>query len=1200
MKKIANSLFQFALPFLLVGIAIDGYGYDQPPTVVTDIDTTLCAGQTITIGSETFDQSGVYELVLQDQSGNDSAFIVLSLEVLPEIISEETVATCLGDSLEFGGQTYTFDTTLTTIFTSVLGCDSTVVSQLIFEPLPLFQNEYADQVCVGDTLSLVWGRDFGLEGQDAYVFTSDETLLIPDGTGDFVSSFVNVNGFPPGLSITDIDQIKSICVTIEHSWMRDLQIELITPDGQNLVLQSQVPAGGEVFLGIPNENDDSDIPIPGTGFTYCWTPESGNLTWTEYADIFGPGTLPEGDYTPSESLTNLLGGPFNGDWTLQIEDRWALDNGYLFSWSITFDVDGVASPDSEVAGRGWEETIGGALTQNMDTLEVILDTPGEYDFSYMVTDTAGCVGELSYSIAVVEQFEDYFYIEICEGESFDLDGQVITETGIYQQETIGSNGSCDTLNIFEIVVLTEITTIVEETTCFEEEAGSFTNIFTSAGGCDSIVIREVVWTPFDLDYDITIVADTCQTGTGQITVTWEDGQEILPNLTGGTYTVTVGDANGCIDFQEVTVPTEVIIPIAGFDVDDSALPQVTFTNQSLDADSYIWDFGDGTTTSAVSPVHEYATPGIYEVCLTAFNICTSSTTCQTVNTLQGGSPFQIEIGEGEGLPGTELSLPFRFMTDDVLGGLEGTILFTNPFVSAFDGLTLGPDVPEGQIEFLASPDGQVINFTFTSQNPNGSPLAAGDTLFFLNVALAGGGGQSTLVLLQNPEGYRYVDGNSIPEEVTTDVGEISIISLAEGLSGKITTTPIHSPSNAPIFLAEVRVTREPDMSFDTTVLTPPNGAYNPGPLTEGTYRVTPAKDDDAPNGIATNDLIQLVRHIGEVELLEEPYDLIAGDVECDADVDQDDLTALFDLLLSGGTTFDNCPSWAFIPTTYSFPDPENPYDFPMDQEVELTSQQVVDNVDFYGIKKGDLTRNASPISIVPVTQDSIIFLLNNGMAEAGETISLSFSPTQFEGVLGFQFAVDYDTDRFQFLEVTDVTLPGSGATFGVMESEPGTVRVIWFSPSGTGVDVDPGTSVFTLTFAVEQMVDDWSPYFELNADALNPEGYISTDPNEPSLPVVIQFDEVTSLVPVGSNELVLYRPMPNPFKDQTTVRFQLPVATSTQLLVRDVQGQVLWYESATLAHGIHERTISGLDAGIYFFTLRTPSGQWHQKMICIR
>ncbi len=43
--------------------------------------------------------------------------------------------------------------------------------------------------------------------------------------------------------------------------------------------------------------------------------------------------------------------------------------------------------------------------------------------------------------------------------------------------------------------------------------------------------------------------------------------------------------------------------------------QASFTNTSLNSDSYAWDFGDGSTSTDLSPVHDYASPGTYDVTL---------------------------------------------------------------------------------------------------------------------------------------------------------------------------------------------------------------------------------------------------------------------------------------------------------------------------------------------------------------------------------------------------------------------------------------------------------------------------------------------------------------------------------------------------------------------------------------------------------
>ena len=62
-------------------------------------------------------------------------------------------------------------------------------------------------------------------------------------------------------------------------------------------------------------------------------------------------------------------------------------------------------------------------------------------------------------------------------------------------------------------------------------------------------------------------------------------------------------------------------PLAFFSVDatnplKTGLP-IQMINYSVDATSYEWDFGDGTTSTEESPTHTYNQPGIYTVTLKA-------------------------------------------------------------------------------------------------------------------------------------------------------------------------------------------------------------------------------------------------------------------------------------------------------------------------------------------------------------------------------------------------------------------------------------------------------------------------------------------------------------------------------------------------------------------------------------------------------
>lgn len=59
------------------------------------------------------------------------------------------------------------------------------------------------------------------------------------------------------------------------------------------------------------------------------------------------------------------------------------------------------------------------------------------------------------------------------------------------------------------------------------------------------------------------------------------------------------------------------LPSASFDFDIMNETTVEFTNNSLNADSYAWDFGDGEQSTDVSPTHIYDDAGIYTVTLNA-------------------------------------------------------------------------------------------------------------------------------------------------------------------------------------------------------------------------------------------------------------------------------------------------------------------------------------------------------------------------------------------------------------------------------------------------------------------------------------------------------------------------------------------------------------------------------------------------------
>jgi gliding motility-associated-like protein len=91
----------------------------------------------------------------------------------------------------------------------------------------------------------------------------------------------------------------------------------------------------------------------------------------------------------------------------------------------------------------------------------------------------------------------------------------------------------------------------------------------------------------------------------------------------GTYSVKlVGYFAGCKDsvIRNITVATRANLNFSTPDMAGCKAPHTAaFTNSTTGAVSYVWDFGDGTTSNDANPTHTYTTAGTYNVMLIATN-----------------------------------------------------------------------------------------------------------------------------------------------------------------------------------------------------------------------------------------------------------------------------------------------------------------------------------------------------------------------------------------------------------------------------------------------------------------------------------------------------------------------------------------------------------------------------------------------------
>jgi PKD repeat protein len=159
-------------------------------------------------------------------------------------------------------------------------------------------------------------------------------------------------------------------------------------------------------------------------------------------------------------------------------------------------------------------------------------------------------------------------------------------------------------------------------------------------------IVEFTATPVSGSNPLTVVFTDQSTATPSPTVwLWEFGDDSTSTAQNpthkyklpGDYTVQLTVTNACGSVSEIKTNYIQIVPctppaplFSGAPTSGSVPLTVTFTDQSIPQSGtfWNWDFGDGTTSTAQNPTHQYAASGTYAVALTVGSECDTLTATQ--------------------------------------------------------------------------------------------------------------------------------------------------------------------------------------------------------------------------------------------------------------------------------------------------------------------------------------------------------------------------------------------------------------------------------------------------------------------------------------------------------------------------------------------------------------------------------------------
>ena len=285
---------------------------------------------------------------------------------------------------------------------------------------------------VGTTqdLSICTGEEYPVQGVAEGILYVDAPnvdfgggLFIPDDQTQCFSSSIVYTAFSSGQVVQSPADIENLFINFEHSFMGDLTITFLCPNGNAMGVHQQ--GGGSTFLGVPVDVDGQPND-EGIGYDYYWSSDATNGTWSENAG----GTLPSGTYESAQPWTLLEGCPLNGTWTIEVCDSWASDNGFIFDWSVNFDAslfpeDLSFTPQvgADCDSSFWTGPFIVDDGGNCSDISILPENQGTFEYIYTATNNFGCTSSDTMVVTVLDGPEvefDAMGYTWCPGGAVDL------------------------------------------------------------------------------------------------------------------------------------------------------------------------------------------------------------------------------------------------------------------------------------------------------------------------------------------------------------------------------------------------------------------------------------------------------------------------------------------------------------------------------------------------------------------------------------------------------------------------------------------------------------------------------------------------------------------------------------------------------------------------------------------------------------
>ncbi|MCB0571052.1 MAG: gliding motility-associated C-terminal domain-containing protein [Phaeodactylibacter sp.] len=527
--------------------------------IQTNIQAAICEGESYTLGSSTYTQSGVYTEVFPSSNGCDST-VRLTLTVYPDVVTTLNESVCFGESFTVGSSTFTQSGNYQVDLLTSHGCDSTVTLNLTVKDAILTVLD--ESICDGSSFT-VGGIDFSTEGQHEVVLTAadgcDSTVTLNLTLLENPETVLNPSiclGQSYTVGSSSFDQTGTYTVVLPAANGCDstvtLNLNVLGPIINNI--SRQICTGQTYTVGNQAFDMPGNYSVTLVNNIGCDSIVNLTLAIRDVLRDTLVTSLCEGDsYTVGSDTYSTTGFYENAFVTAQGCDS-------VFYLDLTIVPTRYTTLDEEICD-GESVMVGGNTYTTSGTFEEML-----------LSAETGCDSIVTLNLTVLDVPETFLNEQICDGESFGVGASTYTTTGSYADTLVAANG-CDSIVFLNLQVLDVPTTMLDEEICDGESfavgssvysaTGVYVDTLVAANGCDSIVTLDL------------LVKDVPETFLNEEICQFESFQVGSSVYTAsGSYVDVLTAANGCDSIVNLSL---VVHPIRYRDLDISICNGATYT-----------------------------------------------------------------------------------------------------------------------------------------------------------------------------------------------------------------------------------------------------------------------------------------------------------------------------------------------------------------------------------------------------------------------------------------------------------------------------------------------------------------------------------------------------------------------------------------------------------------------------------------------